>query len=106
MPNTTLPQQSMKKSGDFAGIAAITRLVRLSSRYSWPVILGFLLVAIVSVGYFTRHFVITTDSNKLLSSSLPWRQQEVMLYLAFPQRIDPIIALINAHPPETTVKSP
>ena len=53
----------MKKSGDFATTAAITRLVRLSSRYSWPVILGFLLVAIVSVGYFTRHFVITTDSD-------------------------------------------
>src|SRR5258708_1922552 len=100
MPNTTLPQQSMKKSGDFATTAAITRLVRLSSRYSWPVILGFLLVAIVSVGYFTRHFVITTDSNKLLSSSLPWRQQEVMLDLAFPQRIDRIIAVIDATTPE------
>ncbi len=90
----------MKKSGDFATTAAITRLVRLSSRYSWPVILGFLLVAIVSVGYFTRHFVITTDSNKLLSSSLPWRQQEVMLDLAFPQRIDRIIAVIDATTPE------
>src|SRR5258708_6752081 len=100
MPNTTLPQQSMKKSGDFATTAVITRLVRLSSRYSWPVILGFLLVAIVSAGYFTRHFVITTDSNKLLSSSLPWRQQEVMLDLAFPQRIDRIIAVIDATTPE------
>jgi len=90
----------MKKSDDFAAIDAITRLVRLSSRYSWPVILGFLLVAIVSVGYFTRHFVITTDSNKLLSSSLPWRQQEVMLDLAFPQRIDRIIAVIDATTPE------
>src|SRR6266849_1812103 len=90
----------MKKSDDFAAIDAITRLVRLSSRYSWPVILGFLLVAIFSVDYFTRHFVITTDSNKLLSSSLPWRQQEVMLDLAFPQRIDRIIAVIDATTPE------
>src|SRR6266849_7435331 len=90
----------MKKSDDFAAIDAITRLVRLSSRYSWPVILGFLLVAIFSVDYFTRHFVITTDSNKLLSSSLPWRQQEVMLDLAFPQRIDRIVAVINATTPE------
>src|SRR5882762_9638246 len=90
----------MKKSDDFAAIDAITRLVRLSSRYSWPVILGFLLVAIVSVDYFTRHFVITTDSNKLLSSSLPWRQQEVMLDLAFSQRIDRIVAVIDATTPE------
>ena len=90
----------MKKSNDFATTAPITRLVQLSSRYSWPVIVGFLLVAIASVGYFTRHFVITTDSNKLLSSSLPWRQQEVMLDLAFPQRIDRIITVIDATTPE------
>jgi hypothetical protein len=90
----------MKNSGAFAATAAITRLVQLSSRYSWPVILGFLLVAILSVGYFTRHFVITTDSNKLLPSSLPWRQQEIMLDLAFPQRIDRIIAVIDATTPE------
>ena len=78
----------------------MTRLVWLSSRYPWPVILCFLLVAIVSGSYFMRHFVITTDSNKLLSSSLPWRQQEVMLDLAFPQRIDRIIAVIDATTPE------
>jgi len=86
MRNTTGPQQSIRKSGDFATTAAITRLVQLSRRYSWPVILGFLVLAIASAGYFARHFVITTDSNKLLSSSLPWRQQEAMLDSAFPQR--------------------
>lgn len=90
----------MRKRGTFATTAAMTRLVWLSSRYPWPVILGFLLVAIVSGSYFMRHFVITTDSNKLLSSSLPWRQQEVMLDLAFPQRIDRIIAVIDATTPE------
>src|SRR5260221_4911204 len=100
MPNTPLQKKLIKKSGAFATTAALTGLVRVWSRYSWPVILGFLLVAIVSVGYFTRHFVITTDSNKLLSSSLPWRQQEVMLDLAFPQRIDRIIAVIDATTPE------
>src|SRR5229473_2906302 len=90
----------MKKSGAFATTAAITRLVQLSSRYSWPVILGFLLAAIASADYFARHFVITSDSNKLISSSLPWRQQEVMLDLAFPQRIDRIVAVIDATTPE------
>src|SRR4249919_477287 len=90
----------MKINGDFATTAAIARLVRLSSRYSWSVILGSLLLAIVSVSYFTRHFAITTDSNKLLSSSLPWRQQEIMLDRAFPQRIDQIIAVIDATTPE------
>src|SRR5258706_7553102 len=81
-------------------VAAITRLVQLSSRYAWPTILSFLLLAVVSATYFTRHFAIITDSKELLSSSLPWRQQERMLHNAFPQRIDQIIAVIDASTPE------
>ena len=63
-------------------------------------ILGFLLVAIASASYFTGHFVITSDTNKLISSSLPWRQQEVMLDLAFPHRVDRIVTVIEATTPE------
>src|SRR5215813_12357213 len=81
-------------------VAAITRLVQLSSRYAWPTILSFLFLAVVSATYFTRHFAIITDSKELLSSSLPWRQQERMLHNAFPQRIDQIIAVIDASTPE------
>src|SRR5262245_15059978 len=65
-------------------VAVITRLVQLSGRYAWPTILSFLLLAVVSATYFTRHFAIVTDSKELLSSSLPWRQQERMLHDAFP----------------------
>ena len=78
----------------------ITRLVRLSSRYAWPTIVSFLLLAAVPATYVTRHFAIVTDSKELLSSSLPWRQQERMLHDAFPQRIDQIIAVIDASTPE------
>jgi len=81
-------------------VAVITRLVQLSSRYAWPTILSFVLLAVVSATYFTRHFAIITDSKELLSSSLPWRQQERMLHNAFPQRIDQIIAVIDASTPE------
>src|SRR5262249_60344147 len=96
MRNTIGPQQSILKSGEFATTAAITRLGQLSKRYSWSVILGFLLLVIVSLGYFTRHFAITMDSNKLFSSSLPWRQPGVKLDGAFPQRNDRIVAGIGA----------
>src|SRR5215470_10966496 len=81
-------------------VAVITQLVQLSSRYAWPTILSFLLLAVVSATYFTRHFAIVTDSKELLSSSLPWRQQERMLHDAFPQQIDQIIAVIDARTPE------
>jgi hypothetical protein len=99
--NTPLPQKSVKRDRVSATTAAaITRLVQLSTRYAWPVILSFLFLAAVSASYFTRHFTITTDSKKLLSSSLPWRQQELMLNTAFPHRTDQIIAVIDATTPE------
>ena len=98
--NRAVPRQSVKINRDSVTITAITRLVQLSSRYAWPVILSFLLLAVVSAIYFTQHFAITTDSKKLLSSSLPWRQQEMMLNNAFPQRVDQIIAVIDATTPE------
>jgi hopanoid biosynthesis associated RND transporter like protein HpnN len=90
----------MSKTVNQLAISATTQAVRLSTRYSWLVILAFLLVAILSVGYFTSHFAITTDSNKLLSSSLPWREQERALDRAFPWRIDQIIAVVDATTPE------
>src|SRR5215467_8079471 len=89
----------MSKTVNQLAISATTQAVRLSTRYSWLVILAFLLVAILSVGYFTSHFAITTDSNKLLSSSLPWREQERALDRAFPWRIDQIIAVVDATTP-------
>jgi uncharacterized protein len=90
----------MGKNDDLVTITAITRALRLSTHYAWLVIPVFLLVAILSVGYLARHLAITTDSSKLLSSSLPWRQQQIMLDRAFPQRIDRIIAVIDAATPE------
>src|SRR5215472_3392707 len=95
-----VPQLSMKTGRAFAITAAVAWLVRLSTRYAWFLIVGSSLLAIISATYVVRHFAITTDSNKLLSSSLPWRQQEIMLDLAFPHRIDQIVAVIDATTPE------
>src|SRR6202041_2446681 len=43
---------------------------------------------------------INTDSGTLLSSALPWRQQEIKLNALFPQRTDLIVAVIDATTPE------
>ena len=92
--------QSVTRNLESAPIAAITRMVRLSIRYAWPVILGFFFLAIASASYFILHFAISTDSKQLLSSTLPWRQQEAILNARFPQRIDQLIAIIDAATPE------
>src|SRR6202042_3260589 len=81
-------------------IAAIARVVRLSTRHAWVVIAAFLIAAVVAGGYVARHIAINTDSGKLLSSSLPWRQQEIKLNELFPQRTDLIVAVIDATTPE------
>jgi uncharacterized protein len=96
----TGPVQAVTRDPNFTTISAITWLVRLSSRHAWPMILSFLVLAAVSASYFTRHFAISTDSKELLSSSLPWRQQEMSLNIRFPQRINQIIAVIDATTPE------
>jgi hopanoid biosynthesis associated RND transporter like protein HpnN len=77
-------------------IAAVARAVRLSTRYAWLVIPGFLIAAVFAGLYLSRHIAIDTDSSKLLSSSLPWRQQEMRLNELFPQRTDRIIAVVDA----------
>ena len=81
-------------------IAAIARVVRMSTRHAWLVIAAFLVAAILAGGYVARHVAINTDSDKLLSSSLPWRQQEIKLNALFPQRTDLIVAVIDATTPE------
>ena len=81
-------------------IAAIVRVVRLSTRHAWVVIPAFLIAAVLAGVYVSRHIAINTDSSKLLSSSLPWRQQEEKLNQLFPQRTDLIIAVIDGTTPE------
>ena len=90
----------MGKNDSVVIIAAIARAVRLSARYAWLVIPVFLIAAILSAGYLSRHIAINTDSDTLLSTSLPWRRQELRLDREFPQRTDRIIAVIDATTPE------
>ena len=81
-------------------IAAIVRVVRLSTRYAWVVIPAFLVAAALAGVYVQRNIAINTDSGKLLSSALPWRQQEIKLNRLFPQRTDLMIVVIDATTPE------
>jgi hopanoid biosynthesis associated RND transporter like protein HpnN len=81
-------------------VSAIARVVQLATRHAWLVIPGFLIAAVLAFGYVSRHIAINTDSDKLLSSSLPWRQQEQKLDQLFPQRTDRIVAVIDATTPE------
>ncbi|GGC62163.1 MMPL family transporter [Chelatococcus reniformis] len=80
--------------------AAIMQAVRLSGRHPWLVVLGFLAVTLLSGLYVARNFAIDTDSEKLLSAALPYRQQEIALERAFPQRSGQLLAVVTASTPE------
>jgi uncharacterized protein len=58
------------------------------------------LLAAVSGVYAARNFAIDTNINDLLSSKLPWRQQEIAFREAFPQTIDLILVDVGAPTPE------
>ena len=74
----------------------VARTARFSTRHAWVVIALFLIGAALAATYAARHFAITTDSSRLLSSALPWRRQEIRLNALFPQRTDQIVAVVDA----------
>jgi hypothetical protein len=78
----------------------IARLVDACCRHAWVVVVGFLVLAGVSAEYARSHFAINTDSSQLISAKLAWRQHELALDRAFPQRTDLIIAVIDGATPE------
>ena len=90
----------MNRPGSAFIVETVARTVRASTRSPWLVIAGFVILAALAAGYVSRHIAITTDSSKLLSSSLPWRQQEIKLNAEFPQRTDLITAVVDAATPE------
>ena len=81
-------------------IALVIRLVEFSRRYAAAVIITVLLaVAVVGV-LAARHLGIDTDTGKLFSSKLPWRQAVAAMARAFPQNNDLIAVVIDAATPD------
>jgi uncharacterized protein len=53
-----------------------------------------------AAAYTAEHFAINTDTGALISSHLPWRQRELQLDAAFPQRADTILVVVDGPTPE------
>ena len=77
----------------------VARTIGFCTHYSWPVIAGTIILAILSAWYSITHFAMTTDINQLLSSKSPARQREMVFEKAFPQ-FETIVAVIDAPTPE------
>jgi uncharacterized protein len=78
----------------------IVTTVAFCCRFAWLIAALFIGLAGVSAYYATTHFALSTDSSQLISTRLPWRQRELAIDQAFPQRTDLIVIVIDASTPE------
>jgi len=74
----------------------IKSIVDFCTDHPWPVLVTSLVLAAVSGSYAERNFAINTDIWKLISPELPWRQRQIAFNRTFPQRLESIIAVVDA----------
>jgi hopanoid biosynthesis associated RND transporter like protein HpnN len=75
-------------------------LVDFCRRRALLVILTSGTLAIFSGWYAVEHLGITTDTDEMFATSLPWRQRALMSKKLFPQFQDLLVAVIDAKEPE------
>lgn len=80
--------------------ARIAGLVRVCCAYPIVTLLVAVLLTIGAGAYASRHFAIQTDTGKLISPDLPWRQRELQLDAAFPHQSDTLLVVIDGATPE------
>src|SRR5665213_3055343 len=76
--------------------AAVTAIVRISTRFPWLIIALGLGVAAGAAAYSASHFAINTDINKLISPDLDWRKREAEFEKAFPGHFGSTLVVVEA----------
>ena len=79
---------------------SIVNLVEFCCRFAWLIVAAFVGLAGVAAHYAVTHFALTTDSSQLISTRLAWRQRELAIDKAFPQRTDLIVVVVDGASPE------
>lgn len=80
--------------------AALVWWVERARRFAWPIILGAVLLTAAAGDYTATDLGMNTDSNALLSSDLPYRQNLKDYEKAFPQLQDNLVVVIEANSPD------
>jgi uncharacterized protein len=79
---------------------ALGKWARLCGRHYGLALVVALLLALGSVWLATTRLGVTTDTGKLFSASLPWRQRTVAIEQAFPQQQNLLVAVVDGVTPE------
>src|SRR5579872_6618623 len=75
-------------------------LADFSRRNALAVVLAGVLLAAFSGWMAAEHLGVSTDTDRMFSDSLPWRQRAIEFHKVFPQFQDLIVAVIDAQEPE------
>jgi hopanoid biosynthesis associated RND transporter like protein HpnN len=71
-----------------------------AARHAVAMIVIFVLLAVLGVGYAAKHLSIDTDTDDLFAKNLPWRQAQMAENRNFPQFNKLIVAVVRARTPE------
>ena len=83
-----------------AAEAIIGRVIQLSQRSAWIVIVCSLSAAVLTGYYITSHIAINTDTAQMLSEKLPWRATYTDYKRDFPYFSDNIVIVIDGVTPD------
>ena len=78
----------------------LVSIVNICTCHAWPVIAVAVLLTLATSFYSFHNFSINTDVNRLISSDLPWRQQEHVVDRTFSHRNESILAVVEARTSE------
>jgi uncharacterized protein len=81
-------------------MSAIERLVAACCRAPRFVVLLFLALGAAGAAYTAANFKMDTDSTKLISPKVPWREREIHFDKLFPQNVNLILVVVDGATPE------
>src|SRR5215469_3688054 len=76
----------------------IVRIVDLSTRFAWGVIVAAAILTTLCVVYAARNFSVATDVRDLIPTNLPWAQRATQYTNTFPQY--DMLVVVSAPTPE------
>ncbi|MEI9995461.1 MAG: MMPL family transporter [Rhizomicrobium sp.] len=81
-------------------MSLIERIVAACCRVPAAVALLFAGLSVAGAWYTAQNFQMDTDSSKLISRDVPWRQHEIAFDKLFPQQVNLILVVVDGETPE------
>jgi uncharacterized membrane protein YdfJ with MMPL/SSD domain len=85
--------------------ALVSRIVRASSGFAWPIALLAIAVGLAALAYAAMHFQMDTSSENLVAPNAAWRENEVRYDRAFPQQNNTIEIVVDGATAEVADKA-